>query len=60
MGYVENNLKYMENGSTIAIARDVTDQRRMEARNSALEESVNLERMKSELLAGISTSSRLR
>ena len=54
VGYVENNLKYMENGSTIAIARDVTDQRRMEARNSALEESVNLERMKSELLAGIS------
>lgn len=54
VGYVENNLKYMENGSTIAIARDVTDQRRMEARNNALEASVNLERMKSELLAGIS------
>lgn len=55
VGYLENNLKYMEEtGDTIAIARDVTDQRQMEALNTALEDSIAVEKMKSQLFAGIS------
>lgn len=55
LGYLENNLKYMkETGSTIAIARDLTDQREMEARNISLEQSIALEKLKSEFFAGLS------
>ena len=43
-----------ETGDTIAIARDVTDQRQMEALNTALEDSIAVEKMKSQLFAGIS------
>lgn len=55
IGYLENNLKYMEDsGRCIAIARDLTGQREMEARNILLEETVAFERTKSEFFAGLS------
>ncbi|NCB62541.1 MAG: PAS domain S-box protein [Clostridia bacterium] len=55
VGYLENNLKYMsETGSTIAIARDLTGQREMEERNISLEQSIAMEKLKSEFFAGLS------
>lgn len=55
IGYLENNLKYMDvTGNTIAIARDVTNLRQAEARNTDLEQSIALEKMKSEFFASLS------
>lgn len=55
IGYLENNLKYMEEtGDTIAIARDVTNLREAEARNTDLRQSIALEKMKSEFFTGLS------
>lgn len=55
IGYLESNLKYMEQtGETIAIARDLTNLREMEARNDRLEQTVAFERTKSEFFAGLS------
>lgn len=55
VGYLENNLKYMETtGNIIAIARDVTGLREAEERNTDLRQSIALEKMKSEFFAGLS------
>lgn len=55
IGYLENNLKYMdETGNTIAIARDVTNLREAEARNTDLEQSIAMEKMKSEFFSSLS------
>ncbi len=55
IGYLENNLKYMdETGNTIAIARDVTNLREAEARNTDLEQSIAMEKMKSDFFSSLS------
>lgn len=53
--HFENNLKYTaESRSIIAIARDMTGQREMEARNALLEQTVAFERSKSAFFTGLS------
>lgn len=55
VAYLESNLKYMEEtGNTIVIARDVTNLRQAEARNIDLEQSIALEKMKSEFFSNLS------
>ncbi|WP_130862722.1 ATP-binding protein [Bacilliculturomica massiliensis] len=53
--FLELNVKYLTQGDEIVfIARDVTNQREVEARNMALEQSIALERMKTEFFSNVS------
>lgn len=53
--FLELNVRYMEESDEIiAIAKDITSQREAEARNIALEQSIALERMKTEFFSNIS------
>lgn len=53
--FLELNVRYLaESDDIIVMARDVTNQREVEAKNMALEQSIALERMKTEFFSNIS------
>lgn len=53
--FLELKVRYMEESAEIiAMARDVTNQREVEAKNMALEQSIAMERMKTEFFSNIS------